>query len=151
MRGSEHRSNDPRKEAAMFWWLDFNPQINGWTVHWPWSGSVTQDILSGLLSQARSSRVERRVLDEVASYGRQLGTLTDLVDEVADKLGDAQLTERGRHARAQLKSYKARIDRIKDEELRRLIPEDPEAAGRLLEALLVRHPQLTERGTQRTP
>jgi hypothetical protein len=27
--------------------------------------------------------------------------------------------------RAQLKSYKARIDRIKDQELRRLIPEDP--------------------------
>jgi hypothetical protein len=129
----------------MFWWLNFNPQINGWEVNWPWSGAVTQDITSSLLSRARSSRVEKRVLDEVASYGRQLGTLTDLVDEVADKLGEEQLTERGRHARAQLKDYKARIERIKDEELRRMIPEEPEEARRHLEALLARHPQLREK------
>ena len=129
----------------MFWWLNFNPQVNGWEVHWPWSGAVTQDITSTLWSRARNSRVERRVLEEVASYGRQLGTLTDLVDEVADKLGEEQLTERGRHARAQLKDYKARIDRIKDEELGRLVPDEPEAARQLLEALLVRYPQLREK------
>jgi hypothetical protein len=133
----------------MFWWLNFNPQINGWEVNWPWSGAVTQDITSSLLSRARSSRVERRVLDEVASYGRQLGTLTDLVDEVADKLGEEQLTERGRHARAQLKDYKARIDSIKDEELGRLVPDEPEAARRLLDALLLRHPQLSDSGLRR--
>jgi hypothetical protein len=133
----------------MFWWLNFNPQINGWEVHWPWSGAVMQDITSSLWSRARNSRVEKRVLEEVASYGRQLGTLTDLVDEVADKLGEEELTERGRHARAQLKDYKAHIDRIKDEELGRLVPDEPEAARRLLEALLVRHPQLSDAAPRR--
>jgi hypothetical protein len=129
----------------MFWWLDFNPQINGWTVHWPWSGAVTQDIVSGLLSRAGSSRVERRVLDEVASYGRQLGALIDLVDEVADKLGAATLTPEGRQAHGQLKDYRERIRRIKREEMLRLIPDEPDAARELLEALLARHPELSER------
>ena len=112
----------------MFWWLNFNPQMNGWTVNWPWSGAVTQDIVSGLL----------------AAHGRQLGMLTDLVDEMAGKLGDGQLTERGRLALGQLNDYKARIERIRDEELQRLVPQDAEAAGRLLDALLVRHPQLSQ-------
>jgi hypothetical protein len=44
----------------MFWWLNFNPQMNGWALHWPWSGAVAQDITSNLWSRARNSRVERR-------------------------------------------------------------------------------------------
>ena len=133
----------------MLWWLNFNPQINGWEVNWPWSGAVTQDITSSLWSKARNSRVERRVLDEVASYGRQIGAITDLLDEVADKVDDGAMTPRGRHAHAQLKDFKARVDRIKDEELRRMIPDEPESARSLLEALLERHPQLA--GTRALP
>jgi hypothetical protein len=127
----------------MFWWLNFNPQINGWELNWPWSGAVTQDIASSLWSRARNRRVERRVLDEVASYGRQIGAITDLLDEVADKVGDGAMTPRGRHAHAQLKDFKARVDRIKEEELQRMIPDEPDAARELLAALLLRHPQLS--------
>ena len=127
----------------MLWWLNFIPQVNGWELNWPWSGAVTQDITSSLWSRARNSRVERRVLDEVASYGRQIGAITDLLDEVADKLGGEAMTPRARHAHAQLKDFKARVDRIKEEELRRAIPDEPEAARQLLEALLLRHPDLS--------
>ena len=127
----------------MLWWLNFNPQVNGWELNWPWSGAVTQDITSSLWSRARNSRVEKRVLDEVASYGRQIGAITDLLDEVADKLGGEAMTPRARHAHAQLKDFKARVDRIKEEELRRAIPDEPEAARQLLEALLLRHPDLS--------
>ena len=128
----------------MFWWLDFNPQVNGWTVHWPWSGAVTQDITSSLWSRARNSRVERRVLNEVASYGKQIGTLNDLVYDMARKLGDDELTSRGLHARDQLKDYIDQIERIKAEERQALIPDEPEEARRLLDALLLRHPQLSD-------
>ena len=129
----------------MFWWLNFNPQINGWEVNWPWSGAVTQDITSSLLSRARSSRVERRVLNEVASYGKQIGTLNDLVYDMARKLGDEELTSRGVHAREQLKNYIEQIEQIKAEERRALIPDEPEEARRVLEALLARHPQLRDK------
>jgi hypothetical protein len=127
----------------MLWWLNFNPQVNGWELNWPWSGAVTQDITSSLWSRARNSRVEKRVLDEVASYGRQIGAIADLLDEVADKLGGEAMTPRARHAHAQLKDFKARVDRIKEEELRRAIPDEPEAARQLLQALLLRHPDLS--------
>ena len=97
----------------MFWWLNFNPQMNGWALHWPWSGAVAQDITSNLWSRARNSRVERRVLNEVASYGKQIGTLNDLVHEMARKLGDEELTSRGVHAREQLMNDLEQIEQIK--------------------------------------
>lgn len=134
----------------MFWWLDFNPQmLNGWDVRWPWSGAVTQDITSSLLSRAGSGRVEKRVLDEVASYGRQIGVLSELVHDLVGGLSEEELTPRARQARAQLTDYQARIDRIKEDEQRRMVPEDPEAARRLLQALLVRHQQLSQTTSER--
>jgi hypothetical protein len=133
----------------MFWWLNFNPQINGWDVHWPWSGAVTQDITSTLWSRARNSRAERRVLSEVASYGRQIGTLNDLLYDMARKLGDEELTSRGLHAREQLKNYIEQVEQIKAEERQALIPDEPEEARRMLEALLARHPQLSDAGLRR--
>src|SRR6187399_2166569 len=56
------------------WWLNFNPQFN-----WPFSGSVVQDIHPSLLARAGNDETELRVLREVASYGRQIGVLSDLV------------------------------------------------------------------------
>lgn len=92
------------------WWLNFNPQ-----VHWPFSGSVTQDIHPSLLARAGDDQVELRVLREVASYGKQIGVLSDLVLGLAKKLPAGALDDEARHALAQLEEMARRIERIKDQ------------------------------------
>lgn len=67
--------------------------------HWPLSGDVTQDILPwtwwlrfmgqfGLINinygRTADPALERRILDEVGSYGRQLGRISEALDAVID-------------------------------------------------------------------
>ena len=73
-------------------WLNFNPQ-----VHWPFSGAVTQDIHPALLAQAGNEEIEVRVLRDVASYGKQIGVLSDLLHSVAEPRA-ARAARRGRRA-----------------------------------------------------
>jgi hypothetical protein len=83
----------------MFPWLWlFAPQ-----VHLPWSGSVAQHIapdtdwfFAGIPAAAGDARIERQAF-EVASYGRQLGLLTEVLLDLA-----AQTPPRSAQARASL-------------------------------------------------
>ncbi|HET9645535.1 MAG TPA: hypothetical protein VFP68_19735 [Burkholderiaceae bacterium] len=129
------------------WSFNFNPQVNGWEVHWPLGGPVTQDIVASLLTQAGSSRVELRVLDEVASYGRQIGVLSKLVRELSEERPPR--SELTRHAREQLDQFMQRIERIKEQEedsKAHQVPEDLESARELHRALLRRYPELAAEG-----
>jgi hypothetical protein len=90
------------------WWLNFNPQFN-----WPFSGSVVQDIHPSLLARAGNDETELRVLREVASYGKQIGVLSDLVLGLAKQLPAGALDDEARHALAQLEEMGRRIERIK--------------------------------------
>lgn len=90
------------------WWLNFNPQFN-----WPFSGSVVQDIHPSLLARAGNDETELRVLREVASYGRQIGVLSDLVLWLAKQLPAESLDDDARHALGQLEDLTRRIERIK--------------------------------------
>jgi hypothetical protein len=126
------------------WSFNFNPQVNGWEVHWPLGGPVSQDIVASLLTQAGSSRVEWRVLEEVASYGRQIGVLSELVRELSDSRPPQ--SDRTRRAREQLDQFMERIEHIKEQEAKNskapAVPEDLESARELHRALLKRYPQL---------
>jgi hypothetical protein len=97
----------------MFPWLWlFAPQ-----VHFPWSGSVAQHIapetdwfFAGIPAAAGDARIERQAF-EVASYGRQLGLLTEVLLDLA-----AQTPPRSAQARAslaRLQSIRAEIEGLK--------------------------------------
>jgi hypothetical protein len=116
-------------------YLNFNPQ-----VHWPFSGSVTQDIHPSLLLKARSSDTEVRVLREVASYGKQIGVLSDLLLALVASAQHKKFDTDGEHALEQLREMVEDIKRIKAQQ--NPLPDDAEAARALIVALKERFPEL---------
>lgn len=118
-------------------WLNLFSQI-----HWPFSGAVTQDIHPSLLARAGDPQAELRVLHDVASYGRQIGVLSDLLLAVVEGLRP-ELSRDGAHALAQLQRIVEDIRRVKDQE--RPLPASPEDAQALLQALQDRFPELKSR------
>lgn len=97
------------------WFWVWAPQ-----VQFPLSGNVTQDIepvfsafFKGIKPQAGNARIEERAVN-VASYGRQLGLLTDLLIEVAEHSLPAR--GEGNAALSELRRIRAEIEQIKREE-----------------------------------
>lgn len=124
--------------------------MNPWLFPWwgmfrgPLSGDVNQDIApvtSWLSPQlefnfAGNRRIETEVVADVASYGKQLGILSEAVLELAE--GDPG------ESLARLKELTAQIDEVKQQhtdrlerqaksELDRLKRQDPQALARLLD------------------
>lgn len=116
-------------------WLNYNP-----VVHWPLSGSVTQDIHPSLLAKAGDDETEVRVLREVASYGKQIGVLSDLLLAVAARVDGKALGADGAHALEQLRGMVEDIKRIKQEQ--HPLPDTPEAGRALIAAVKKRFPEL---------
>ncbi|HEY0819804.1 MAG TPA: hypothetical protein VGD46_13555 [Rhizobacter sp.] len=85
-------------------------------VHWPLSGSVAQDIAPALLFRAGDVDTEARVLREVASYGKQIGKLSELVLKLADAMPADALDAGGRKTLQELRCMVEDIQRIKDEQ-----------------------------------
>ncbi|HEX7156423.1 MAG TPA: hypothetical protein VF229_04355 [Burkholderiaceae bacterium] len=77
----------------MLWWWNFTPQI-----HWPLSGAVSQDIHPSLMAQAGDSEAEKQVLTGVASYGRQIGRVTDVVLALAEASRNLELPQHDRES-----------------------------------------------------
>jgi hypothetical protein len=123
--------------------------MNPWLFPWwgllkgPLSGDVTQDIspINSLLSPqvefnfAGNRRIESEVMADVASYGKQLGILSEAVLEIADgKSGKAV---------ARLQKLANQIDKVKSQhedrleqkvknDLDQLKEKNPKALERLL-------------------
>jgi hypothetical protein len=116
-------------------WLNYNP-----VVHWPLSGSVAQDIHPSLLVKAGDDETELRVLREVASYGRQIGVLSDLLLALASGPHAKALGPEGTHALEQLQRMVEDVKRIKQEQ--HPLPESPEAGRALIAAVKKRFPEL---------
>lgn len=98
-------------------WLKlFNSPLFSSPFYAPLSGDVTQDIspvTSWLSPQfefnfAGNKNVEKDVVSNVASYGRQLGVIANALLEIAEKTD----TQDG-DAVKRLKDMKARIDKVK--------------------------------------
>jgi len=98
-------------------WL-WSPQL-----HLPFSGDVLQEIeprldafFAGIKPQSGNARIEARAFD-VASYGHQLGVITDLLIEMAERLpADAQAASGPLQS---LRDIRDRIAAIKDAECER--------------------------------
>jgi hypothetical protein len=104
----------------MFPWLWlFAPQ-----VHYPWSGGVAQHIapetdwfFAGIAPTAGDPRIERQAF-EVASYGRQLGLITEVLLDLAAQMPPR--TAQGRESLARLQSIQAAIEDLKQAEHERV-------------------------------
>jgi hypothetical protein len=116
-------------------WLNYNP-----VVHWPFSGAVTQDIHPSLLARAGSDETEVRVLREVASYGKQIGVLSDLLLALVEATPHEPLKAEGEHALEQLRTMIDDVKRIKLE--LHPLPDTPDAGRELIVALKQRFPEL---------
>jgi len=108
----------------MFPWLWFwCPQYQ-----FPWGGDVVQDIeptttwfFGRIKPEAGNAKIEEKAF-AVATYGKQIGLLTDVLIELADKnLGDVAVSAA---ALDELKRIRNAIDKLKeheyDDELRTL-------------------------------
>ena len=89
----------------------------------PFSGDVAQDIeprldwfFAGIKPQAGNARIEARAFD-VATYGDQLGVITKLLIEMAERL-PAEVQAASGPLR-ELREIRDRIQAIKDEECER--------------------------------
>jgi hypothetical protein len=101
------------------WLWMFAPQ-----VHFPWSGSVAQHIapdthwfFSGIRPGAGDARIEEQAF-AVASYGKQLGLITDVLLELAAQ--SPQASAAAQDSIAKLERIRAEIERIKGAEYERV-------------------------------
>jgi hypothetical protein len=91
-----------------------------------------------IVPYAGDRAIEERVVAEVASFGRQLGILSDALLEIAD--GEpGRAVERLRAVVNRIETVKARYGRVLEEKAEEafmaLLEADPMAAGRLVDAL----------------
>jgi hypothetical protein len=101
------------------WFWFFAPQI-----HFPWSGSVAQRIapdtdwfFTGIAPGAGDAQIERRAF-AVATYGKQLGLITEVLLDLAQQVAPTSL--KARESVARLAAIRAEIDNLKDAEYDRL-------------------------------
>lgn len=87
----------------------------------PLSGNVTQDIAPSIglvnINETRSGDpgLERRIITEVASYGRQLGWLLEAVDVLARQQSRRDLDEADINALDQLAELAERVAAVKEQ------------------------------------
>jgi hypothetical protein len=104
----------------MFPWLWFYaPQL-----HFPWSGAVAQQIapdthwfFSGIQPGAGDARIEERAFG-VASYGKQLGLITEVLLALAQESPPA--LAQAQESIDKLKTIQAEIERLKSTEYERV-------------------------------
>ncbi len=98
----------------MFPWLWlYAPQL-----YFPWSGSVAQQIepnvdwfFDSISGKAGDGKIERQAFD-VASYGRQLGLLAEVLIELADR--QDSLSPEAEKSLVRLKDIQGQIKKLKD-------------------------------------
>jgi hypothetical protein len=87
-----------------------------WQAINPWSFAFTGDQL-GLINisigETSHPEVERQILDEVGSYGRQLGHIGDALEVLLDHFDSSALDQREKDALAILKGELAEIRQVK--------------------------------------
>jgi peptidoglycan hydrolase CwlO-like protein len=101
------------------WFWYFAPQ-----VHFPWSGSVAQHIapdtdwfFAGIAPEAGDARIEQQAF-AVASYGRQLGLITEVLLDLAAQVVPA--SPKARESVSRLQAIRAEIEQLKDAEVERV-------------------------------
>jgi hypothetical protein len=106
-----------------------------------------------VVAYAGDRAIEERVVSEVASFGRQLGILSEALLEIAD--GEpGKAVERLRAVTTRIETVKAHFTRALEEKAEdafmALLDADPLAAGRLVDALERRVSEAAPRGVVAT-
>jgi hypothetical protein len=128
-----------------------NPWLFFWApqLHLPFGGSVAQSIepstswfFDSISPAAGDANVEKQAF-EVASYGRQLGLITEVLVAIADKVTpDA---EDARRSLARLRDIQAEIERIKERDAATLVDEIEQGIARLERMRDPRYAELRQR------
>jgi hypothetical protein len=118
------------------WFFFWAPQLT-----MPFGGSVAQRIepstqwfFDGIAPNAGDPQVERKAFD-VATYGRQLGLITELLMDLSAQTPPA--TEEGRKAQRRLREIQLRIEQVKEHDAIDVL----EQIDSLLARLKKTHPQ----------
>jgi hypothetical protein len=127
------------------------------TLQFPFGGSVAQNIapdtewfFGSIKPQAGNGATEQRIHEDVASYGRQLGLLSEVLLSLA---GDASITpEQARASLARLQEIRHEIEALKSAQpstqqqllvlLGKFAEDDPAACAQLLQGFALAHPRL---------
>lgn len=91
-----------------------------WQAINPWSFAFSGDqfgLVNISIGATRHPELERRILDEVGSYGHQLGHIGDALEVLIDHFDQAGLTRGEKDALAILKGELAEIRKVKRREL----------------------------------
>lgn len=137
------------------WFWFWSPQF-----HFPFSGSVAQRIepdthwfFAGIRPEAGDAETEEQLFD-VASYGRQLGLLTEVLLAMADK--DSIPAAKAARSLTQLKAVHADIEGVKRGRRDRLARSAVDALDKLAQSdpqqlteVLARFKPLPQRATER--
>jgi hypothetical protein len=113
----------------------------------PFGGSVAQRIepnwfFDQIAPAAGDPAIERKAF-EVASYGRQLGLITELLMDLSAQ--EPPATPGGRKARKRLQEIQARIERLKEDDAMDTL----EQIDSLLQRLKNKHPERLAAARQR--
>jgi len=93
-----------------------------WPAINPWSFAFTGGqvgLVNIAIGETRHPEVEREILDEVGSYGRQLGHIGDALEVLIDRFDQSGLGQPEKDALAILKGELAEIRKVKRRELSR--------------------------------
>ncbi|WP_181703539.1 hypothetical protein [Chthonobacter albigriseus] len=103
-----------------------------------WIAPVANWLSPTIVTYEGDRRIEQRVVEEIASFGKQLGILTDALLEMADG-GPAEAVERLRGIANRVEAIKHQSRRAledkAEEAVLALLKVDPVAAKRLIAAL----------------
>lgn len=129
--------------------------MNPWLVFWaphlylPFSGSVAQRIepntswfFDSIAPSAGHARIEKKAF-EVASYGRQLGLITEVLLDITKK--SPPNTEEGRESLRRLRAIQAEIEQLKEQDADALVLDIEAKISRLKRRHKAKYPQLRQK------
>ncbi len=105
---------------------DVTQAINPWNWFFRFTGGQF-GLVNVNLGKSGDPELEQRILEDVGSYGRQIGQLGDVVRILVDRLPAKSLSAAEKRAVAALLSQLDEVDRLKDK--RRAERQAPAAAG----------------------
>lgn len=101
-------------QVKMPWSGNVSQAINPWTWTYDWGDSQI-GLVNVDLGQSSAPEVEHKILDDVASYGKQLGRMADVVQILIEKADLTHLTKQEKIAICDFEAMLRDIERAKAE------------------------------------
>jgi hypothetical protein len=93
---------------------DVTQSINPW--NWLFHGSYNQiGLINVRLGNSGDPEIEKKILDDVGTYGRQLGRIGDALGVLIDHMDQSSLSVKEQHAIRALRLQLEQIELIKEE------------------------------------